>query len=203
MNKITEYINSGILEIYVLGMTSPEETMAVNEMAHLHEEIRLEIEEITQTLQNYSVNTAKEPSAGLRANILAVVDYTERLKGGEPATITPMLTKDSKISDFSEWLNREDMVLADDVDNMYAKIIGFTPEATTAISWVKTVSAPEVHDNEYERFLIIEGTCNVKIGQENHHLVAGDYIEIPLHIEHTLIVTSEIPCKFILQRVAA
>jgi hypothetical protein len=41
MNKIIEYINSGILEIYVLGMTSPEETIAVNEMAHLHEEIRL------------------------------------------------------------------------------------------------------------------------------------------------------------------
>ena len=203
MNKTEEYINSGILEIYVLGMASPEETITVNEMAHLHEEIRLEIEEITQTLKNYSANTAKEASTGLRAFILAVVDYTERLKGGEPATITPMLTKNSKISDFSEWLDREDMVLADDYDNMYAKIIGFTSKATTAISWVKSVSAPEVHDNEFERFLIVEGTCNVKIGSENHYLVAGDYLEIPLHIEHTLIVTSEIPCKFILQRVAA
>jgi mannose-6-phosphate isomerase-like protein (cupin superfamily) len=203
MNKIEEYIKSGILEMYVLGTTSLEETSSVNEMAHLHEEIRLEIEEITQTLQSYSASTSKEPSAGLRPFVLAVVDYTERLNGGEAVTIAPTLNKNSKIEDFNQWLEREDMVLPDDFDNMYAKIIGFTPEATTAISWVKAMSALEVHDNEYERFLIIEGTCNVKIGQENHHLIAGDYLEIPLHIEHALIVTSEIPCKFILQRVAA
>ena len=203
MNKTEEYINSGILEMYVLGMTNLEETATVNEMAHLHEEIRLEIDEITQTLQNYSASTAKELSTALRPFVLAVVDYTERLKGGEPVTLTPILNKNSKISDFNQWLNRKDMVLPDDYDNVYAKIIGFTPEATTAISWVKTISALEVHDHEFERFLIIEGTCNVKIGQENHYLVAGDYLEIPLHVEHTLIVTSEIPCKFILQRVAA
>ena len=203
MNNIEEYINSGILEMYVLGMTSLEETANVNEMVHLHEEIRVEIEEITQTLQSYSANTSKEPSTALRPFVLAVVDYTERLKAGEPVTIAPTLNKNSKITDFNQWLDREDMVLPDDFDNMYAKIIGFTPEATTAISWVKSTSALEVHDNEYERFLIIEGTCNVKIGQENHLLAAGDYLEIPLHIEHTLIVTSQIPCKFILQRVAA
>ena len=203
MTNVKEYINSGILEMYVLGNTNLEETNDVNEMAHLHEEIRLEIEEITNTLILYSADTTKKLSAGLRPFVIAVVDYTERLKSGEPVTEPPTLSQNSKVDDFKEWTNRIDMFLPEDSGDMYAKIIGFTPQATTAISWVKTMSAIEVHDNEYERFLILEGSCEVIIGDKKHQLVAGDYLEIPLHIGHSLIVTSIIPCKFILQRIAA
>lgn len=203
MTNVKEYINSGILEMYVLGNTNLEETNDVNEMAHLHEEIRIEIEEITNTLILYSADTTKKLSAGLRPFVIAVVDYTERLKSGEPVTEPPTLSQNSKVDDFKEWTDRIDMFLPEDSGDMYAKIIGFTPEATTAISWVKTISATEVHDNEYERFLILEGSCEVIIGDEKHQLVAGDYLEIPLHIGHSLIVTSSIPCKFILQRIAA
>lgn len=203
MTNVKEYINSGILEMYVLGNTNLEETNDVNEMAHLHEEIRIEIEEITNTLILYSADTTKKLSAGLRPFVIAVVDYTERLKSGEPVTVPPTLSQNSKVDDFKEWTDRIDMFLPEDSGDMYAKIIGFTPQATTAISWVKTISATEVHDNEYERFLILEGSCEVIIGDEKHQLVAGDYLEIPLHIGHSLIVTSSIPCKFILQRIAA
>lgn len=203
MTNVKEYINSGILEMYVLGNTNLEETNDVNEMAHLHEEIRIEIEEITNTLILYSADTTKKLSAGLRPFVIAVVDYTERLKSGEPVTEPPTLSQNSKVDDFKEWTDRIDMFLPEDSGDMYAKIIGFTPQATTAISWVKTISATEVHDNEYERFLILEGSCEVIIGDEKHQLVAGDYLEIPLHIGHSLIVTSFIPCKFILQRIAA
>ncbi len=203
MTNVKEYINSGILEMYVLGNTNLEETNDVNEMAHLHEEIRFEIEEITNTLILYSADTTKKLSAGLRPFVIAVVDYTERLKSGEPVTEPPTLSQNSKVDDFKEWTDRIDMFLPEDSGDMYAKIIGFTPQATTAISWVKTMSAIEVHDNEYERFLILEGSCEVIIGGEKHQLVAGDYLEIPLHIGHSLIVTSIIPCKFILQRIAA
>ena len=203
MTNVEEYINSGILEMYVLGNTNLEETNDVNEMAHLHEEIRIEIEEITNTLILYSADTTKKLSSGLRPFVIAVVDYTERLKSGEPVTEPPTLSQNSKVDDFKEWTDRIDMFLPEDSGDMYAKIIGFTPQATTAISWVKTISATEVHDNEYERFLILEGSCEVIIGDEKHQLVAGDYLEIPLHIGHSLIVTSSIPCKFILQRIAA
>ena len=203
MTNVKEYINSGILEMYVLGNTSLEETNDVNEMAHLHEEIRVEIEEITNTLIVYSANTSKTPSAGLRPFILAVVDYTERLNSGEVPSEPPTLTQNSKVEDFKTWTERPDMFLPEDSGDMYAKIIGFTPQATTAISWVKTISATEVHDDEHERFLILEGTCDVVIGDKTHQLVAGDYLEIPLHVGHSLIVTSLIPCKFILQRIAA
>jgi mannose-6-phosphate isomerase-like protein (cupin superfamily) len=60
-----------------------------------------------------------------------------------------------------------------------------------------------VHDNEFEKFLILEGSCTITIEEEAHHLVPGDYLAIPLHKSHQVTITSEIPCKIILQRVAA
>lgn len=203
MNVVEDYINSGILEIYVLGMTSAEETAQVNEMAVKHIEVRQEIEEISKALEIDSAKKSFGPNETVKPYLMAVIDYTERLKGGEPMTFPPLLTKDSKIIDFEEWTSRADMILTDDFENMYAKLIGHTPEATTAISWIKTHTPFEIHTNEYERFLILEGSCDINIGEDTHHLVTGDFIAIPLHIGHSLVVTSNMPCKVILQRLAA
>lgn len=203
MKAVNDYINSGILELYVLGMTSPEETLEINEMSAKHVEVRDEIDEITKALEIDASKTSLSPSETVKPFLLAVVDYTERLKSGEPMTFPPLLTKDSKVIDFEEWTSRVDMVLPEDSDNMFAKLIGYTPAASTAISWIKTHSPFEVHANEYERFLILEGSCDINIGNEVHQLVAGDFISIPLHIGHSLVVTSLVPCKVILQRVAA
>ena len=203
MIKVSEYISSGILEMYVLGITSLEETKEVQAMASLHEEVRSEIEEISKALEAYSSNQQRKPSPAIKANLLAVVDYTERLTMGEQPSFPPLLNKDSQISDFLEWTNREDMVLPEDAEDMYAKIIGYTPEATTTIAWIKKIAPLEVHHHELERFLILEGSCDITIGKDVHHLTAGDFIAIPLYIDHSLVVTSSIPCKVILQRVAA
>ncbi len=203
MNKAIDYINSGILELYVLGMTSAEETFEVNEMALKYREVRDEIEEITNALEIDAAKTPLTPSETIRPFLLAVIDYSERLKNGEPITFPPLLTKDSKIIDFEEWTSRADMVFPEDCDNMFAKLIGYSPEASTAISWIKSYSPVEVHTNELERFLILEGTCDITIGEDIHRLKAGDFLSIPLHIAHSLVVTSNVPCKVILQRVAA
>jgi mannose-6-phosphate isomerase-like protein (cupin superfamily) len=61
----------------------------------------------------------------------------------------------------------------------------------------------EIHDNEYEKFLIVEGECDITVGTNVHHLTPGNYFSIPLHATHSVKVTSKTPCKVILQRVAA
>lgn len=204
MNTVQDYINSGILEMYVMGMTSAEETAQVNDMASKYAEIRLEIEEISKALEtDASGKTVTGPSETVKPYLLSVVDYTERLKAGEPMTFPPILTKESKIIDFEEWTSRADMVLPDEFENMYARLIGHNPEATTAISWIKSYTPLEIHTNELERFLILEGSCDITIGTDVHSLKAGDFIAIPLYIGHSLVVTSDVPCKVILQRVAA
>ena len=145
---------------------------------------------------------ATVPNPIIKPFLLATIDYTERLKKGEPVSEPPVMNENSKLEDFSPWLNRSDMVAADTAD-VFAKIIGYTAAAVTAIVWLKDYAPHEVHDNEYERFLIVEGTCNIIVAGEVNELVAGDYFAIPLHKNHTVNVTSSIPCKVILQRIAA
>jgi mannose-6-phosphate isomerase-like protein (cupin superfamily) len=74
---------------------------------------------------------------------------------------------------------------------------------TTAVVWLEHGAPPETHTNELEKFLIVEGTCNIIVDGRDHHLKPGDLFNIPLHLSHTVLVTSSITCKIILQRVAA
>ena len=202
MKRGKEYIRSGILEQYVLGYTSQAESKEVELLAATDPAIRLEIEAIEEALEAYAMEHAVAPNPVIKPFILASIDYSERIKGGEPVTMPPVLNKNSVIEDYAPWLNRSDLLVPDDSD-IFAKIIGYTPEAVTAIVWIKEYAPHEVHDDEFEKFLIVEGTCDIVVGDEVNALVPGDYFAIPLHKNHLVKVTSTIPCKVILQRIAA
>ena len=94
-------------------------------------------------------------------------------------------------------------MVSPDTEDMFAKIIGYTSTALTAIVWLKEYAPQEVHDTEHEHFFIVEGTCDIVVGNKVHHLAPGDYFAIPLYENHFVKVTSSTPCKIILQRVAA
>lgn len=198
-----EYIDSGILESYVMGVASDSERHLVEIMAAANPEIRQEINEISTALEKYALAHAIEPSPVVKPILMATIDYSERIKSGEPVSFPPALTENSKLEDYSSWLNRPDMNCTGSDENLFIKIIGNMPGMITAIAWIKDQTPREVHHNEYERFLIVEGNCDIIVGDETNHLVPGDYFSIPLHEYHTLKVTSSIACKAILQRVAA
>ncbi len=203
MTNIAEYIQSGILESYVFGNTNAQETAEVEEMALKFEEVRRKIDEISMTLEKYAFDTAVKPAETVKVFLMATIDYSERLKNGEVPTAPPLLHEGSKISDYSPWLDRDDMVLPKDFQSLYAKIIGYTPEVTTAIVWIKETAPQELHDDEYEKFIVVEGTCLITIEESTHELQRGDFLSIPLYKNHSVKVTSDIPCKVILQRIAA
>jgi mannose-6-phosphate isomerase-like protein (cupin superfamily) len=203
MDNISSYINSGILEMYVLGLATPEESRMVEELRAAHPEINEELQQITASVETYATAHAVTPHATMKPLLFATIDYTERLKKGEAPAFPPLLNENSRIADYAEWLNRPDMTLPADNENIYLKIIGYTPQATTAIVWINSMAPDEVHHDEHESFLIVEGTCDITIGDKVHHLVPGNVLTIPLHADHYVKVTSAIPCKVILERKAA
>ncbi len=202
-SDVRDLIASGILEMYVMGAASPGEIALVEQMAAMYEEVRNEINEISIAIEQYATANAIEPDPSIRLFTMATIEYMERLKKGEAPTFPPMLHKGSKREDYAQWLNREDLQLNEPLEDAYAHIISFTPEVSTAIVWLKYGSPPEVHTHEQEKFLILEGTCDITIGSEMHKLVPGDVLIIPLHVSHHVKVTSDYPCKLILQRAAA
>jgi len=204
MKNVKQFIESGILEQYVIGITTPEESLQVEQMLAASAEIRKEIIEIEIVLEQYAQMQAITPDPTIKPFLMATIDYSERMKNGEPPAFPPIINFDSRIEDYGEWINRPDMILPDDFEDFYAKIIGYSPEALTAIVWLRSFAPHEVHHKEFEKFLVLEGTCDITIEDDGtHHLIAGDVLSIPLYKDHAVKVTSDIPCKIILQRIAA
>ena len=203
MENLKSFIESGILESYVTGNSTIQEIDLVEQMAITFKEVRTELDSINEALEFYALANAVTPDPVVRPFLMATIDFTERMKNGEQPGFPPELNEQSKITDFSEWLNRADMKIPADFKDLHAKIIGYTPAAITAVVWIKEMAPQEVHDHEYEKFLIVEGSCNITVGDNVYSLVPGDYFAIPLHENHQVIVTSIIPCKVILQRIAA
>jgi anti-sigma-K factor RskA len=66
---IRAYIASGILEQYVLGLTTPAETEEVETLARLHPDVQREVEEIRSSLETYARQFAQAPPDTLRDRI--------------------------------------------------------------------------------------------------------------------------------------
>lgn len=203
MKDLKAYIESGILESYVLGSLSDAEAAEVSQMIATHPELQEEMEAISEALEAMAFAGAVTPDPTIKPFLFATMDYIARLESGEAPSFPPMLNSNSTAADYAEWIDRPDMMLPEKLDGIFAKIIGYTPEQITAIAWIEYMAPPEIHTNEHEKFLILEGTCDIQIDEITHHLQPGDYLEIPLHANHYVTVTSSIPCKVVLQRVAA
>ena len=201
MNSIHDYIGSGILELYVSGIATVEEAAMVEQLSLIHPEIAEEIEKISGTLKAYAQQHSVEPDPTIKPFLMAAIDYGERIKNGEPVSFPPVLHENAAIADYGQWLS--DNPAPAELPDLYATIIGHSPEMITAIVWIKKMAPQEVHHDEIERFLIVEGACDIIIEDEVHQLTAGNMLSIPLHKAHVLKVTSPIPCKVILQRIAA
>ena len=203
MQKISEYIESGILELYVMGMLSAADATEVEKMMALHPEVKDEVRAIELSLETYAQVNAVQPHATVKPMLLATIDYMQRLGSGEAPSNPPILNETTSVSDYAQWINRSDFNNPETVEDIHVKLIAATPQATTAIVWIRYMAPDEVHHDEHEKFLILEGTCDIVVDGKIHSLKAGDFFQIPLHADHRVEVTSAIPCKVVLQRVAA
>ena len=201
--KIDEYLNSGIIEMYVMGALPPEEANEVTTFASKHPELLAEIEEVRLALESYVLTNSKPPGKTLKPLLFATLDYFQRMEKGEIQQVIPPLSKTTTKEDFSDWLQRPDMQLPENFNEIHIKLIGYTPTSSTAIVWLKNQSPEEIHHYEIESFFILEGSCNVLMNNDVYQLYPGDQFTVPLHVRHTVQVTSAVPCKLILQRKAA
>jgi anti-sigma-K factor RskA len=70
VKDVKAYIESGILELYVLGDISAEEKLQVEDMAAKYPDVRAEITDIERSMEIYAGEHAVEPSEKLRQRVL-------------------------------------------------------------------------------------------------------------------------------------
>lgn len=79
LEDIKAYIESGILELYVLGDVTQEERTRVEAMASKHPTIKAELEEIARSLELYAKENAVEPAEDQRDIVLnsLLINFTD------------------------------------------------------------------------------------------------------------------------------
>jgi len=95
VEEVRAYIESGILELYVLGQLSAEEQGEVEGMAAKYAEIRKEIEAIEIAMETYAISNAVLPSEGLDLKVLSAI---ESLKTPEEAPSPVMQVPDKTVA---------------------------------------------------------------------------------------------------------
>ncbi|MEI6408247.1 MAG: anti-sigma factor [Bacteroidota bacterium] len=68
------FIESGLLEAYILGHCTPEERVTVERMAAEHPSVKNELAAIEQALEQYATAQAVTPPSGLKNKIMESID---------------------------------------------------------------------------------------------------------------------------------
>lgn len=77
MENIKEYIESGVLELYVLGDLNPAESAEVEAMSKLYPEVKTELEEIESVMAKVADNFAVEPASKVKDNFFASISFSD------------------------------------------------------------------------------------------------------------------------------
>ncbi len=79
--ELKEIISSGFLELYALGVTSPEETLQVEAWTSQYSEVRKELDEIQSSMEEYAMAHAVTPNSALRERIMAEIGLATNQDG--------------------------------------------------------------------------------------------------------------------------
>lgn len=99
MENLKSYIESGVLELYVLGDLSSEETILVEEMASRYHEVKDEILAIENAMQQYALQNAVEPSSTVKTKLYEKLGINDA--DAEIFIANPVLVGEPKIIKFS------------------------------------------------------------------------------------------------------
>ncbi len=101
VENLKAYIESGVLELYVLGDLSPEEALQVEEMAAQHPEVKAEIAAIEQAIEQYAMQNAVEPSADVETRLFEKLGLSE-VEPEKTVKPTPPVAQEASIIPFDE-----------------------------------------------------------------------------------------------------
>lgn len=200
-NEAQQLIASGKLEAFVLGTLPADERFAIIKASANHAAVRDEIARLEVVLERSSHGAPSVTKPEVKANILQRLNM-DAWHQDEPGT-PPILHAGSSRSDFAQWLDLPTMVPPATYEDPFFIPIGQTATALTAVVWMRKGSPEEVHKDVIERFLVIEGTCEIRTASHTFILGPGSVHSVPLHVPHTVVVTSAAACKVIVQRSAA
>lgn len=196
--NLNAYIESGILELFVLDLLDETDRADVLSLLVLFPALQEEVERIESTLETFAHSIAIDPSAALKRRIQT--SLADAIKEQEMDIDHLVLINEH--SDYRNWLRlvAEHFPVAFEKDN-YFKVLR-SENGVTQVLIVSTADIEEgAHDELRESFLILKGECRCTFGEDSFYLGPGGYTQVPLHQYHKVEMTSG-PVMAIMQRVS-
>jgi len=194
--NIKDYIASGILDEYCMGMLGEQECLQVEQMALTYPEIEKEIDDNLLALEEYASSFERQPQLGTKEKILALIENLEKEENAQPGNL-PLI---NRFSSHENWLKTIKPLLPPSTDeDVFVKILRNDSGVFQAVLWLKSYYPDEVHTKVQESALVLQGECCCIIEDEEIQLKPGGYLEIPFNAHHNIQVTNG-PVLAIIQR---
>ncbi len=202
MNEIKEFIESGILENYVLGQLNATEEAEVEQQVKRHPEVLSALHAIQDNLNTYIDGLAILPPKNqtleirnkIRVSSAIIFNAKNRLE---------MFVDISEHKTISEWRHVIAALDRPGEFNTHVHELYKDDEKSLAILWVRGTLSEDEHVDIKESVLVVKGSCTGELDDEIVELKPGDYWEIPMRKPHKLIVAPKETVVLIVMRRAA
>lgn len=182
---------------YLLGNLSAPETHDVERYAATDPQFKEHLEMIRSAMATDLPATETEPSPSVKSKLFARTEITEDRVGTD---FPPYIHAQSKVEDFRPWMAQAMAQLEGSHADFDCLPIGASDDTFTFLARMCSSIPEEVHVDELERVMVVEGFCDFVVGGTVHHCGPGDMYRIPLYTPHSAHVTTADPCYFIVQR---
>jgi mannose-6-phosphate isomerase-like protein (cupin superfamily) len=195
--KIQAYIESGILEMYALDLLDLNEREEVERMVAVFPTVKKELDSILHALEMYAISQGMKPAPHVKEKIIQTINNLEKEQEMDPRNL-PLINAHSN---YSNWLEFIKDIPVKPEDGRFIKVLQNSPTVVQMLLVSETDFEDEVHEDVYESFLILKGRAKCVIGEDVNYMEAGDFMNIPLHVSHTVEILSG-SVTAILQRIA-
>lgn len=179
--NLKTYIESGVLELYVLDLLTEPEKVNVERMLAAYPELSNELDKIQLSMEEQAVATAVQAPQHLKKLVLDSIDNLQKEKVMDQNDL-PLI---NKFSVHHNWLNFiKSFGKLELTEGRHIKVLRQDEKVTQLLIVSETAIEEEVHKDEYESFLILDGECKCTVANEVRLMKAGDFMEIPLYELH-------------------
>lgn len=185
---VQNYLESGVLEAYCLGMLSDEEQAYLIQMTMLYPDIKAELTAVELSLENMAAAHAIEPNPANKQNVLSALGFiqTAKLDADKLPFVSQNADPEPWLTEFAHLLDPEPLV------DFTCHILRDDPEVKQMLVISKIDVPEEDHSDFLESLFILKGHCQCTIGNNFYTLMPGDFIEIPLNTPHNIKITTPI-----------
>ncbi len=185
--NLKTYIDSGVLELYALDLLGTTEKVEVEQMLAAYPELGKELDKVQAAIEKQAMATAIQPPSYLKTLVLDSIDNLQKEKVMDIDDL-PLI---NKFSVHQNWLNlTEGFGQLDLVDGRHVRVLRQDHKVTQLLIVSETDIDEEIHQDEYESFLILKGECRCTVAGEVRLMKAGDFMEIPLYQPHQVELVS-------------